>query len=591
MAFSWSGKTRGRAAAAARSQAEPGNEKQELTCANLAPDSPPPTTQHPLAATHQAPLTTRRAQAAAEVGLIFLLCFVLAGSPPPEVNETHYLAKAKHYWQPSWCAGDLFLISADAHLVFYWTFGWLTRWLSLSGTAIVGRAVTWLLLAWSWRRLSMAIVPRPWHALLSAAMFFTLVERFHMAGEWVVGGVEAKGPAFALVFLSLASLAAGRQRAAWLAAGGATAFHVLVGGWTLVMIAAVWLVHRDQRDSVARTAWSVIGAVILALPGLIPAAALSMGADHETLRLGNEIYVYDRLAHHLSVRRIWVDSHGWKVLRFVGLAVGWLVLARLARGHRGLAPIQTCVACACLLAAMGAAIDLATVGRQDLGAALLKFYWFRPADVMVPLGTALAVVAALARHDSVAPGPARWLLVLPMLLCAASVVAKHAELRRDFRPRAEIQHRSRIKRMEATPEANLRVFHDWRRACEWIAVHTPEDAIFLTPVNQQTFKWYASRAEVVAWKDMPQDPGSLVEWKRRLRRVFRDGPAYWSLASLGEETIVAICHDYSAEYVVLDRVNVSSELPLRRVYPAPGDENESFFVYHVPLGSRPETAR
>ena len=29
---------------------------------------------------------------------------------------------------PAWCAGDLFLESDDAHLVFYWTIGWLSRW-------------------------------------------------------------------------------------------------------------------------------------------------------------------------------------------------------------------------------------------------------------------------------------------------------------------------------------------------------------------------------------------------------------------------------------------------------------------------------
>src|SRR5438045_3332981 len=167
-----------------------------------------------------------------EVAWIFLIFFLFAGSPPPDVGESHYLVKAKHYWQPSWCAGDLFLESHDAHGVFYWTFGWVTRLCSLPATAWTGRIVTWLLLAWSWRRLSWAIAPRPLASLLSAGLMLFFVRNFHLAGEWVVGGIEAKEFAYVLVFLALEAMARLRWRAALLLAGGAGAFHVLVGGWT-----------------------------------------------------------------------------------------------------------------------------------------------------------------------------------------------------------------------------------------------------------------------------------------------------------------------------------------------------------------------
>ena len=146
-------------------------------------------------------LGSSRWTAAAEIMLIFLMFFLYAGWPPPDVNEAHYLAKAKHYWQPAWCPTDHFLESADAHLVFYWTFGWLTRLSPLPVAAWLGRFFTWFLLAWSWRRLSWAVIPRPFASLLTAWGFLLFSGRCHMAGEWVVGGVEAKGIAYALVFL------------------------------------------------------------------------------------------------------------------------------------------------------------------------------------------------------------------------------------------------------------------------------------------------------------------------------------------------------------------------------------------------------
>src|SRR6187551_1664041 len=82
--------------------------------------------------------------AAFEVIWIFLIFFLFAGSPPPDAGESHYLVKAKHYWNPEWCAGDQFLESFDTHVGFYWTLGWLTRFFSLDATAWIVRVLVWL---------------------------------------------------------------------------------------------------------------------------------------------------------------------------------------------------------------------------------------------------------------------------------------------------------------------------------------------------------------------------------------------------------------------------------------------------------------
>ena len=49
------------------------------------------------------------------------------------------------------------------------------------------------------------------------------------------------------------------------------------------------------------------------------------------------------------------------------------------------------------------------------------------------------------------------------------------------------------------------------------------DALFLTPRMSQTFRWYASRGEVVNWKDIPQDAKGIVEWWRRLGEIWGVG--------------------------------------------------------------------
>ena len=55
--------------------------------------------------------------------MIFICFALVAGQLPPDVNESHYLTKAKHFWNPTWCPGDIFLGSSHAHWLFYFSHG------------------------------------------------------------------------------------------------------------------------------------------------------------------------------------------------------------------------------------------------------------------------------------------------------------------------------------------------------------------------------------------------------------------------------------------------------------------------------------
>ncbi len=66
---------------------------------------------------------------------------------------------------------------------------------------------------------------------------------------------------------------------------------------------------------------------------------------------------------------------------------------------------------------------------------------------------------------------------------------------------------------------------EWIEACQWVANSDviPKDARFFTRRTSSTFKWYAGRAEVVNWKEIPQDARSIVEWWDRLQTVYGTG--------------------------------------------------------------------
>ncbi len=143
------------------------------------------------------------------VATLIALSFFTYGAlraPVPAVNEPHYLAKAKHYWNPEWCASDFFLESSNAHLVFYQTFGLPTFWLSLEECAWLGRAVAAIILAVGWTRLIFVMLPNRFAPLWVAWGFLLLQACGNLSGEWIAGGIESKVPAYGFLFWSLSYL-------------------------------------------------------------------------------------------------------------------------------------------------------------------------------------------------------------------------------------------------------------------------------------------------------------------------------------------------------------------------------------------------
>ncbi len=503
----------------------------------------------------------RRWRAAWEVGLVFVVFFLQGASPVPEVNEPYYLGKAIHFWNPAWVPNDFFLNSADTHQVFYFTFGWLALFVPPLVLAWVGRLLTWGLLAWAWQRLSFAVVPRPWFAILTAALFVGLLERFHMAGEWVIGGVEAKGFAYVLVFLGVEALVRDRWNRAWLLLGAAAAFHVLVGGWAAVAAGMAWLHSGKERPRLKSMLPALIGGFLLSLPGLVPSLGLTWGVDAETVRQANVIYVFERLSHHLAPTLIPPVF----IYRFVGLVavlglLDWLLPADPSRRR-----LRGFTLGVLAIATMGAMIGL-WVTDQALAAGLLRFYWFRLSDVVVPLTVSLLIGYGIVQLLASRPRLAKGTLVVAVVL-AGIHVGGYAWTRA----------------LPTTPKADYGrvVYWPWRDACAWIADsgQIPSDARFITPLMVHTFKWYAGRSEVANWKDIPQDSQSILEWWARVHDIdighLGEVDSYMpdSVAELGVDRLRQLGKKYEADYVLTRR---TPPLPLEVVY-----ENEVYCVYRL----------
>ena len=514
-----------------------------------------------------------------ETGVIFLLCYLKAGWPPPDANEAHYLAKARHYWDAGWCADDFFLNSADAHVTFYWTFGWFAALVSLPTAAWVGRLITWLLMAWSWQRLSFAIAPIRYAAILSGGLMIVLSTVGHMAGEWIIGGVEAKGFAFVLLFLGLEQLVRGRWWAVWVLLGASAALHVLVGGWSVVAAGFAWLLAGKERPSFVAMLPSLAIGFSLSLLGLLPVLLLNRGVDPAITREANLIYVFERLPHHLVVNQF----DRLLIARHVGLMVLFALMARYVKqidAQPGVQRLAGFVYGAMVIAGVGVVIDQSTLYLPNLAATLLRFYWYRLSDALVPCGVALLVPLVLWQLAKSRPQLAMAGVLAATVGIVGPIAAWNLERQQHFLPGSILQAWQQQRQSVAWEDA-VADFADWRNACVWIQEHTPSDAIFLTPRGQQTFKWYASRAEVVAVKDIPQDARGIVEWRERISTVFIPPVSELGFAVLTDDQITTLANQYQASYVIMETHKRSRPTRFTKVYPTDGEANESYAVLKI----------
>ena len=378
-----------------------------------------------------------------EFAFIFGIFFVYGAWPTPDVNEQYYVGKAIHFWNREWLANDPFLTTPDSHWLFYATFGLLSFCFKQNAMVWIGRVLAWGLTALAWRRLSRALVPCRWFSVLSAAAFAFYLESFHLAGEWIIGGVEGKSFAFPLVFWGLALFLEGKLNRAWLCLGCASAFHPLVGGWTVLACLFSWVIEAlfSRRSSKPRFFKFLPGLALggaVSLLGVVPALRLDAGATPDVVAASRQIYVFKRLSHHLVA-----SSLPWSfLLRFGALTLAFFLLVALcaiyfryakARGLKApeyerldaqaeettlrFARLRRFVVASVLFACFGIVVDFGAKYWAKLGlisdprdvAGILRYYWYRLSDWAVPLGVVafagrLAISVAYGGYDLLTKG-------------------------------------------------------------------------------------------------------------------------------------------------------------------------------------------
>jgi hypothetical protein len=127
------------------------------------------------------------------------------------------------------------------------------------------------------------------------------------------------------------------------------------------------------------------------------------------------------------------------------------------------------------------------------------------------------------------------------------------------------------------------------QVCEFARQHTPVDAVFLVPPDEESFRLVAERAIVINFKGVPQFDGELVEWRDRLCRVLhlptlqnlphRFDAALRAIgqryAVLPDSMLVQAARSFGARYIVAPHP-LHSEIAGRLIF-----ENQQFYLYDL----------
>ncbi len=505
---------------------------------------------------------------------------LVAGARPPHVNEAHYLTKARHYYDSDFGAGDLFLESRDAHALFFATLGRATEYWGLEQAAWIGRLVIWSALAAGMLWLFATIGLSGSSALAAGLSMIALQKLTPMAGEWIVGGVEGKGFAFVLSLVSLTCCARGKWEWGLVAAGASAAWHVLIGGWWMLLVAASLIVEERWSAVGRRRYWSAgFAAAALAMIGLLPALRLNRGVPSAVAAEAASIYVYQRLSHHLLFQRFPPQAIAG---HFLGWGIFWTLWFPL-RNDPMVRRVGRLVWGAGVVMVLGIAISLWSEWAPPASARLARYYWFRTSDWLLPLGLVVvaarhAVVRRLQNGPAVTGPRGAWPLVAACLLFLAAFPGPLLD--EQWRRLPPACRQSGLFRGDPRSDWD-EVLAEWQAACRWARDHSPAGAVWLTPRHQQTFKWYSGRAEVVNWKDVPQDAPSLVQWWRRYQRVYPREVVRYGLTAHGPQHLRRLADEYGARWVLIDRRRSRAALPWKRRYPERLTESTRFVIYEL----------
>ncbi|GAB4533963.1 MAG: hypothetical protein Tsb0014_19840 [Pleurocapsa sp.] len=433
-----------------------------------------------------------------------------------EFNEVDVLPLAKQYLDPSWIPNDWYLNQEPGYrLLFQTLVGWLIIQYGFLAGSIIGRLISYTLIA-----IGLVLIGKQLRLslpfLLLTIVLFTYLnkgcQQGVIAGECLVGGLETKVFAYGFVLMALSFFLAERYILMSLFLGIATSFHVLVGGWTVLIIIGWFCLRPYQglfkiKKAIPLMFLSYIFGSIFAFPAIWEQLFVATPINND-VPASSYMYVFMRLPHHLNPFT-WTQGQWTEAIIYLIILVASMTLLRYLAQKRNSQDSDEILrdrkqqklghfALISLIPFLSGLL----VAFFDSQGKLLQYYPFRLADIMLPLITCLLFVCVLEhgffRHKS------RLKLFICLILLSISVSLQ------------AVDFQQRLLALQQFPSEEQEVSLEWKKMSNWIKNNTPQNAVIISPpVELPNFSWLTERATIAKYKLFSQTKTRLIEQYKR----------------------------------------------------------------------------
>jgi hypothetical protein len=444
-------------------------------------------------------------------------------------NEPDVIPYAKAVFNSNWLKYDWYLnLKIPYRNLFSYPVGYFSETYGMLKTIVVGRLITYLLVAFSLYRFIKTIKTSP---NIFAYFFFMIV--FFMvfpkggSREWMVGGLETKAFAYSFAILSLSSFLNKKTRAGLLFAGLTLSFHLLVGIYNLFcLIPIVWLLQKENRTFVVDTFKSLPVFLLAAGYGIYGIVYQFFLAPKEISNLGWDIYVNIRVKHHTLPNHFWPET--WVVM-VVFTALNLMFYLKSKNQKTKL--ISAYALFSVLISFVGLIIFFTPIPNH-----YLKYYFFRFSDIMLPLITLLNIANfTVERLNKSFPEKE---ILLKYIFIGVSVILLSTRIFILFS-----EGKGSIEQMAAIISTD-------KDMEKWVRNNTRREKIFIVPPDDGSFYMNYDRAMFVSWKHSPQNANDMVEWYNRLK-LLNQGEDFQNLSqivrgynNLSEKDVISIAKAY-----------------------------------------------
>ncbi len=421
-------------------------------------------------------------------------------------NEQVCLVFAKHFINKNWIISDWFLNKKFGYQnIFNFIAGWWAFFIPLPYVAIVGRLVVYLLFAFLIQAYARQFSLPAYFVIPFIAFYLRFPDI--TAGEWMLGDFETKPFAYFFILLSLYYFVERNYWRTCLYLGLSMSFHVLVGLYgSFCMAGALIANYRDYHRDLKTILKNFYIFFISSSFGLFVVFQHLFQNFKVDNILAGEIYVLKRGPHH-TYPAYWQWPE-W-LIKTIILCIPLIIMFFWFK-DRKYRVISSFALSSLVLFIIGILIFYFDAVH------LLKFYWFRFPDVIVPFFGffALALIGNRVLEEIGLRSRKLYKSGVVLALSASLLILGTFGVYGVKKIRNHFQF-GRYFYLSDLNNYLLDVFF-------WIRKNTPKEGIFLIDPSLDRFYVGAERALFVSFKHIPRTDKDIIQWYFRIKLCNND---------------------------------------------------------------------